>query len=93
MHYYSNLRKVLGKCLSIESVRALTYKLTPFSKPLFKNGMSQNAKVIMRNTCYTPYALEANQIATGSEDPDPAASSMHVTEDLGSYICIAGCKI
>lgn len=28
-----------------------------FSKPLCKNCMSQNAKVIMRNTRYIPYAL------------------------------------
>lgn len=84
MHYYSNLRKVLGKCQSIECVRPLTYKVIPFSKPLFKNGMSQNAKVIMRNTHYLPYALETNQISACYEDPDPAASSKQVIENLGS---------
>lgn len=72
------------KCLSKECVRALTDKLIPSSKPLFKNGMSQNAKVIIRNTCYISYALETNQIATDSEDPDLAASSVHVMKDLGS---------
>lgn len=84
VHYYSSLRKVLGKCLSIECVRPLTYKVIPFSKPLFKNGMSQNVKVIMRNTHYLPYALGTNQIAVCSEDPDPAESSVHVLENLGS---------
>lgn len=92
-HYYSSLRKVLGKCLSVGCIRPLTYKLVLFSKPLFRNGMSQNAKAIMRNTHYIPYALETHQIATYSEDPVPAVSSVHVIENLGSQICIAGCQI
>lgn len=48
VHYYSNLRKVLGKWLSIGCVRSLKYKHMPFSKPLFRNNdMSQKAKAIL----------------------------------------------
>lgn len=64
VHYYCNLRKVLGKCLWVWCVRPLTYKFISFSKPLFRNGLSQNAKAIMRNSHYIPYVLERNQIAT-----------------------------
>jgi len=48
VHYYSNLRQVLGKCLSVGCVRSLKYKHTPFSQSLVRNeDMSQNAKAIL----------------------------------------------